>query len=153
MTKIVWMVDGISIVSADELRAAEVKQLSDHVEAWVQRFERGKQAAARTRSRIKQQIDHAFMAGEPVSKFITCDKCDGPATHLAVSQPLRGADILDEELIIGAFCCSKVRRNGDEMIPTASLEFFYTNVRSIGVKRSQEPMIVCKDCECCQEAF
>lgn len=132
-------------VIAAEKAAKLVKQ-----QARAEQRRKAEERAARIRKakrvRITQQIDHAFMTGhesgsEPVSKYVTCDYCSGPADFLYVNVPLApGAAVLDEGTITDAVCAEHNHAAGNsyfsvaEIIPCSRLEFFYTGIRQIAIK-------------------
>lgn len=101
-----------------------------------------------TRKRITNQIDHAFQTGqsgsEPVAKYITCNHCSGPADFLYLNRTVPpGAAVLDETTIDGAVCTEHnyaakhayYKKQVTEIFPCALLEFFYTGIRQIAIKR------------------
>ncbi len=99
------------------------------------------------RQRITNQIDHAFKTGETgsesVAKYLTCEACDAPATHLYLNRAVpSGAAVLDENTVVGATCIEHAnssravwyRRADIVEFPVNRLEFFYSGIRQIGIK-------------------
>ena len=137
--------------------AAEKKARADARREWEAQQklaeQERKRIAKQRQQRIKNQIDFAFKSGsesgtEPVSKFVTCQQCDGPADVLELNQEVPfGASVLDESTIVGAVCAAHDYskhpyyanyyggRGIAQSFPVAKLEFFYTGVRQIGIKR------------------
>ena len=131
-----------------EERAAKAAANAAREAERARRDEENQRAAeeqqARTRRRIKNQIDYAFKSGpesgsEPVAKYITCGYCDAPAEFLRLNREVpRGVAVLDESLITGATCAEHNKPGycaiTQAAIPCSRLEFFYSGIRQIGIK-------------------
>lgn len=139
------------VIAAEKaVRAAKAQKRKTEAAEWEEKQKQEKERLCLQRKqRITNQIDYAFRSGsesgtEPVSKFITCQQCDAPATFLHLNRAVpSGAAVLDESTVIGASCDEHTHNNPNyknhfgiaEYFPVARLEFFYTGIRQIGIKR------------------
>ncbi len=102
--------------------------------------ERDEKQLVQRRNRIVNQIELAFVKeGKEAVNFVTCDKCDGAATHLGLTHENAGSQVIDNDQITGAWCedhDDKYDRpyKTTATIECARLEFFYNGLRQIYVK-------------------
>jgi hypothetical protein len=129
-------------VIAAEKAALAVKHAARRARSEENR-KRAEQERANLRQRVKNQVDHAFAVGkhgtEPAAKFITCGHCSAPAVLLGLGERLAGAQVINEDAIVGVVCGEHNKytwftQNWVEKIPYDRLEFFYDGVRQIAVK-------------------
>jgi hypothetical protein len=133
------------IVEEKVAKAAAKAERAAERARWGEKHKKAvEEQQARSRRRIKNQIDYAFKSGpesgsEPVAKYITCGNCDAPAEFLRLSREVPpGAAVLDESLITGATCAEHNNPGycaiTQAAIPCSRLEFFYNGIRQIGIK-------------------
>ena len=84
-----------SIVAERAAKAAANAEREADRARWAEKHKKEvEEQQARSRRRIKNQIDYAFKSGpesgsEPVAKYITCGNCDAPAEFLRLSREFR----------------------------------------------------------------
>ena len=124
-----------------------VTQAAKNAARMEEQRKREKKAIAQLQERVKNQVDHAFALGkhgtEPAAKFITCGHCNAPAEFLGLNQSLAGAQVVNEDAIVGVVCQEHddvknqyryYTRGWADRIPCSRLEFFYDGVRQIAIK-------------------
>jgi len=95
------------------------------------------------RQRIVNQIELAFVKqGRDAVNFVTCDKCDAPATHLGLAFENPGSRVIDTDQITGAWCEKHDNQYGrpyktKAVIACNLLEFFYDGLRQIYIKEDR----------------
>lgn len=138
-----------NVIAAEKAaRAAKVAAKYAEQKAQEEKWEKERQKQiVLLRQRVKHQVDHAFALGkhgtEPAAKFITCGHCNAPAVFLGLNQRLAGAQVINEDAIVGVVCQEHDDTNSQykhytkswvEKIPCSKLEFFYDGIRQIAVK-------------------
>lgn len=99
-------------------------------------------ALVRRRARIMNQIELAFVKnGKDAVQFVTCDKCEAPATVLCLTHENPGATVIDPEQITGAVCDSHNNKwswpfKTTAVIKCNILEFFYDGIKQIYINRA-----------------
>jgi hypothetical protein len=114
-------------------RLATQQRNQAQAEAWAK--EREAKAVVRSRARIMNQIELAFVKnGRDAVQFVTCDTCDALATLLKIPHLTPGAVVIDPEQILGAACEFHNPYKGSTTIECNRLEFFYEGIRQIAIK-------------------
>jgi len=117
-------------------------------EAWQKEqarleLERQEKELVQRRQRIVNQIELAFLQQKRGGvDFVTCDKCDAPATHLGLAYENPGSQVIDTEQITGAWCAAHDNQYARPFKTKATiacdrLEFFYDGLRQICIKAGE----------------
>jgi hypothetical protein len=116
--------------------AAEAEKVKKRSEMLAQQ----KRAEQCNRTRIVNQIDHAFLTKtQNAGPFITCDYCSDKASVMLLTHEAEGSTILNEQ-IAGARCESHFNPawNKTPFIDCVALEFFFDGVKQIHINHGKK---------------